>query len=121
MRYTKKVSVWPVGLVGNLKWEGPICKNGSVIKFQAFVRPNRPLPLDMAGFAINAKLFIDNPEVEMDRSAVGNLESIVSRLPVPREEYEPLANNCKQVQSFNLSFLWMHLYAMQLRANGQVF
>jgi len=98
MRFTKKISVWPVGLAGLLKWEGPICENGSVIKFRALWRANRPLPLDMAGFAINAQLFIDNPEVEMDRSAVGLLESsIVRRLRVSREELEPLANNCKQV------------------------
>jgi len=103
MRFTKKISVWPVGLAGLLKWEGPICENGSVIKFRALWRANRPLPLDMAGFAINAQLFIDNPEVEMDRSAVGLLESsIVRRLRVSREELEPLANNCKQVQYFVL-------------------
>lgn len=98
MRYTKKVSVWPVGLVGGLKWEGPICKDGSVVKFYTVWQPTRPMPIDMAGFAINAKLFIDNPEVEMDPLASrGYLESsVVSRL-AKREEFEPLANNCKQV------------------------
>jgi len=98
MRYTKKISVWPVGLVGGLKWEGPICKDGSVIKFYTLWKPERPMPLDMAGFAINVKLLIDNPEVEMDRFASrGYLESsIVSQLAT-REEFEPLANNCKQI------------------------
>ena len=33
MRWTKKVSVWPVGLSGGLKFEGPFCENG-VPKFQ---------------------------------------------------------------------------------------
>ena len=99
MRYTKKISVWPVGLVGGLKWEGPICKDGSVVKFYTLWKPQRPMPLDMAGFAINAKLIIDNPDVEMDTMAArGYLESsIVSRLAT-REEFEPLANNCKEVQ-----------------------
>lgn len=30
MRYTKKVSVWPVGLVGYLRYETPVVKNGKV-------------------------------------------------------------------------------------------
>ena len=103
MRYTKKVSVWPVGLVGGLKWEGPICKDGSVVKFYTLWKPERPMPLDMAGFAINAQLIIDNPDAEMDTFASrGYLESsIVSRLAT-KEEFEPLANNCEQVQSFIL-------------------
>ena len=98
MRYTKKVSVWPVGLVGGLKWEGPICKDGSVIKFYTLWNPERPMPVDMAGFAINVQLIIDNPSAVMDTFASrGYLESsIVSKLAT-REEFEPLANNCKQV------------------------
>lgn len=98
MRYTKRVSVWPVGLVGGLRWEGPICKNGVVVDFYVAWRPQRPMPVDMAGFAINAKLFIDNPEVEMDPLANrGYLESsIISKL-AKRDEFEPLADNCKQI------------------------
>lgn len=106
MRYTKKVSVWPVGLVGGLRWEGPICENGAVVKFYVAWRPERPMPVDMAGFAINAKLFIDNPEVEMDPLARrGYLESsIVSKL-AKRDEFEPLTDDCKQVceAKFNTS------------------
>ena len=30
MRYTHKVSVWPVGLVGYLRYETPVLKNGKV-------------------------------------------------------------------------------------------
>ena len=30
MRYTQKVSVWPVGLVGYLRYETPVLKNGKV-------------------------------------------------------------------------------------------
>lgn len=65
------------------------------------------MPVDMAGFAINAKLFIDNPEVEMDPLANrGYLESsIISKL-AKREEFEPLADNCKQV--------WKQISTIQL-------
>ena len=107
MRYTKRVSVWPVGLVGGLRWEGPICKNGVVVDFYVAWRPQRPMPVDMAGFAINAKLFIDNPEIEMDPLANrGYLESsIISKL-AKRDEFEPLADNCKQV--------WKQISTLQL-------
>lgn len=98
MRYTKKVSVWPVGLVGGLKWEGPICKDGSVVRFYTMWEPGRPMPVDMAGFAINVKLFMDNPEVEMDPMAKrGYLESSVVGRLATREDFEPLANDCKQI------------------------
>jgi hypothetical protein len=30
MRYTKRVSVWPVGLVGGSLYEKPICKGDEV-------------------------------------------------------------------------------------------
>ncbi len=36
MRYTKKVSVWPVAFVGELMYEKPIWKNGKVYKFYIF-------------------------------------------------------------------------------------
>lgn len=26
MRATRRVSVWPVGLSGGLRWEGPLCE-----------------------------------------------------------------------------------------------
>ena len=31
MRYTKKVSVWPVAFVGEIKYEKPIVRNGKVV------------------------------------------------------------------------------------------
>lgn len=49
MRYTKKVSVWPVGFVGGLKAEGPRCKNGQVLSFHVSWSPERKFPVDMAG------------------------------------------------------------------------
>ena len=113
IRYTRKVSVWPVGLVGGLKWEGPLCKDGSVIKFYTLWKPERPMPVDMAGFAMNVQLIIDNPNVEMDTFARrGYLESsIVSKLAT-REDFEPLADNCKQV--FLCSYLFYFTFLFKL-------
>ena len=49
MRWTKKVSVWPVGLSGGLKFEGPLCENGRVVDWHTMWEPSRKFPIDMAG------------------------------------------------------------------------
>ena len=99
--------------MGGLKWEGPICKDGSVIKFYTLWNPERPMPVDMAGFAINVQLIIDNPSAVMDTFASrGYLESsIVSKLAT-REEFEPLANNCKQVFLLFLHILFYFIISI---------
>ena len=63
MRYTERVSVWPVGLSGGLRWEGPLCSDGEVSGFYTAWHPNRLFPIDMAGFAFNLKLLLQHPEV----------------------------------------------------------
>lgn len=98
MRETKKVSIWPVGLVGGLKWEGPVCENGKVIKFHTAWDVTRPFPIDMAGFAINLKLLFDNPSAIIDLNAPrGHLESSLLKLLVKRDGLEALADNCKKI------------------------
>ena len=93
--------MWPVGLVGGLKWEGPVCENGKVIKFWAAWDLTRPFPIDMAGFAINVKLILDNPSAVIDTDAPrGHLESSLLKLFVTKDELEPLADNCKKVKIF---------------------
>ena len=54
IRKTKRVSVFPVGLVGDEVLSTPIvAENGSVIDFYDKFRGNRTFMVDMAGFAIN--------------------------------------------------------------------
>ena len=56
MRTTKKASVWPVGLVGSVRFERPILdEHGKVANWSTGWRPERPFAIDMAGFAINLK------------------------------------------------------------------
>ena len=51
-----EVGVWPVGIVGKLRYEGPICSNGEIVKWFTAWKPDRPFPLDMAGFAVHLKV-----------------------------------------------------------------
>lgn len=57
MRGVRGVGVWPVGLVGGLMVERPVPgADGRISHFNAGYKPNRPFPIDMAGFAINVNL-----------------------------------------------------------------
>ena len=101
MRYTKGISVWPVGLVGKLRYEGPVLIKGKVGGWFTYWKPDRPYPLDMAGFAINLQRFFDNLEAEFSYEVErGYQESILLRqvgAGMRREELEPLAYNCTKV------------------------
>lgn len=51
MRTTRKVSVWPVGLVGGRRYERPLVENGKVVGWYTGWRADRPFAIDMAGKA----------------------------------------------------------------------
>lgn len=49
MRYTKKVSMFPVGLIGRYGVSSPIVKNGTLSGFYDGWIGGRKFPVDMAG------------------------------------------------------------------------
>ena len=49
MRYTKKVSIWPVGIVGGLKYEGPKCSHDKVTGWYSYWATDRKFRIDFAG------------------------------------------------------------------------
>ena len=99
MRSTKKVSVWPVALVGGLKIEKPLVDEGKVVGFNSVWSPNRPYPIDMAGFAINLALFHSHPSASFSYDVPrGYQEShILRQLISGWSDLEPKAANCTQV------------------------
>ena len=98
MRYTKKVSVWPVGNVGGLKYEGPLCKNGKVIEWRTAWAPDRKFPVDMAAFAVGLKFLLAKKEAKMDPLArPGYIEtSFLSTLVSGKDELET-KGDCSKV------------------------
>ncbi|EPY83578.1 hypothetical protein CB1_000550010 [Camelus ferus] len=52
MRTTRKVSVWPVGLVGGRRYERPLVENGKVVGWYTGWRADRPFAIDMADYVI---------------------------------------------------------------------
>lgn len=99
MRYTQKVSIWPVGLAGNLIVERPIVKNDHVIGFNSVWKPERPYPIDMAAFAVNLSLLLENESASFTYDVPrGYQEShILSQLISGLDELEPKASSCSQV------------------------
>eukprot|EP00795_Rhopilema_esculentum_P013631 gene13631-4531_t len=101
MRFTKMVSVWPVALVGGLRWEGPICIYGKVVSFFTAWQPDREFPLDMAAFAINIKVILRHANVFINpESRRGFLETdFLHSLGITKDVMEPRANNCRKVST----------------------
>ncbi|KAK6998029.1 galactosylgalactosylxylosylprotein 3-beta-glucuronosyltransferase 3 [Biomphalaria glabrata] len=99
MRYTKKVSVWPVGLVGYLRYERPIVNNGKVTAWYTYWKPNRPFAMDMAGFAINLKLVHKYPEAKFSNAVQRGFQesTMLTKMQLTLDDLEPKANMCTEV------------------------
>ncbi|XP_051880665.1 galactosylgalactosylxylosylprotein 3-beta-glucuronosyltransferase 2 [Pristis pectinata] len=99
MRLTKKVSVWPVGLVGGRRYERPLVEQGHVVGWYTGWRPDRPFAIDMAGFAVNLKVILSNPKAVFKRggSQPGMQESDFLKQITTVQELEPKAANCTKV------------------------
>ncbi|ESO02702.1 hypothetical protein HELRODRAFT_66421, partial [Helobdella robusta] len=98
MRSTKKVSVWPVGFVGKLRYESPIVGDGRVVDWFTYSKSNRTFATDMAGFAVNADLMI-NSKVEFSvKSSRGMQENdFLVKLKITLNDLEPKADLCTKV------------------------
>ncbi|XP_026332503.1 galactosylgalactosylxylosylprotein 3-beta-glucuronosyltransferase I [Hyposmocoma kahamanoa] len=98
MRKIREVGVWPVGIVGGMRVEMPLVVDGKVVGFNAVWKPFRPFPIDMAGFAINATLFLFHPDAKFSRKVQsGFQESEILKYFTTKFKLEPLAENCTKV------------------------
>lgn len=120
IRYTKHVSMFPVGLIGDFAVSSPVIKNvssnkksstvlkqkiltgcftlqGKVIGFFDSWPSKRMWPVDMAGFAINLDILAQNPNVTMPYKAGGEEDGFLQSLNLKVEQIEPLANNCTEI------------------------
>jgi len=99
MRPTRRVSVWPVGLAGYLRYERPVVNvSGHVVGWFTAWKPNRKFALDMAGFAVNTRLLMAHKRAEFSYSIQrGEQESFFLSQLVNLNDLEPRANNCTEV------------------------
>ncbi|KAL2083414.1 hypothetical protein ACEWY4_021187 [Coilia grayii] len=83
MRYTKLVSVWPVGLIAARWYERPLVHNGTVVGWYTGF-PGRRFAIDMAG---KARFVLEDAKPGMQET---NFLSRLTKLQC----LEPKANNC---------------------------
>lgn len=98
MRDTKRVSVWPVGLSGNMRVEKPMVKEGRVVGFKSW-KADRAYAMDMAAFAVNLSLVVEKESAVFSYDVgIGYQEShLLTQLIDGREELEPKASSCSRV------------------------
>ncbi|XP_076335235.1 galactosylgalactosylxylosylprotein 3-beta-glucuronosyltransferase S-like isoform X2 [Tachypleus tridentatus] len=97
MRWTKKVSVWPVGLASKYSISSPIVQDGKVIGFHDGFKRSRLFAVDMAGFAVSLSLLKKHKNPSMPYR-LGYLEDgFLKSLHVKMGDLEPKANNCTEV------------------------
>jgi len=101
MRDTRRVSVWPVGLAGYLRYERPVLDDSDhVVGWFTAWKPNRQFALDMAGFAVNTRLLMTHRLAGFSYSVSrGEQESYFLSQLVNLTDLEPKANNCTEVTS----------------------
>ncbi|XP_023937485.2 galactosylgalactosylxylosylprotein 3-beta-glucuronosyltransferase S [Bicyclus anynana] len=95
IRSTKKVSMFPVGLIGNYGVSTPIVKDGKVLGFFDSWPASRTFPVDMAGFAINIGFLKDS--ADMPFIAGHEEDKFLVSLDLDIEDIEPLAGNCTRI------------------------
>lgn len=98
MRYTKKVSMWPVGLVTKLGISSPIIRNGKIDGFYDGWIGGRKYPVDMAGFAVNVKFLLERPKAKMPFKPGYEEDGFLKSLaPFNNTDIELLASECTEV------------------------
>lgn len=105
MRYTRKVSMWPVGLVTKFGMSSPVVRDGKLAGFYDGWIGNRKYPVDMAGFAVAVQFFLNRPNALMPfKPGYEEDHFLKSLAPLEMAEIELLANNCTEVRMDDLFF-----------------
>uniref|UniRef100_A0AC34FHL6 Galactosylgalactosylxylosylprotein 3-beta-glucuronosyltransferase n=1 Tax=Panagrolaimus sp. ES5 TaxID=591445 RepID=A0AC34FHL6_9BILA len=94
IRNVKNVGVWPVGLVGGAAVEGPIVKEGRVVRWHAQFKPNRTFAIDMAGFGVSLKL-IHSTRASFGCQCINESpeDCFLLQLGISRSDVEPFGYN----------------------------
>ncbi|KAK7576631.1 hypothetical protein V9T40_012917 [Parthenolecanium corni] len=98
MRYTKKVSMWPVGLVTETGLSTPVVRDGKLVGFYDGWIGGRKFPVDMASFAINIQFLKSRPHATMAYKVGYEEDSFLKSLaPLESADIELRADNCSKV------------------------
>ncbi|XP_037800469.1 galactosylgalactosylxylosylprotein 3-beta-glucuronosyltransferase P-like isoform X2 [Penaeus monodon] len=101
MRYTKRVSMFPVGLVTSKGISTPVVRNGKFVSFYDGWISNRKFPVDMAGFAINVNFLLKKPGASMPFVPGYEEDGMLRSLNITMNEVEFVADNCTKVYAWH--------------------
>lgn len=98
IRFTKRVSMFPVGLITKLGVSSPVVKNGVFSGFYDGWVAGRKFPVDMAGFAVSVKFLLERPNATMPYKPGYEEDGFLRSLkPFEPKEIELLASNCSRI------------------------
>lgn len=97
IRTTKKVSMFPVGLIGDYAVSTPVVRDGRVEGFFDSWPAKRKWPVDMAGFAVNLEYMARSPNVTMPFKAGYEEDEFLKSIGLKMQDIEPRANNCTEI------------------------
>ena len=102
IRMTKKVSVFPVGLIGKQSFSSPIVVEGTVVGFTDPWFEKRKFPLDMAGFATSVDFILESKRsgegvAEMPYRVGFEEDIFLKSLNLEQKDLEPLGSNCTEI------------------------
>merc|ERR1711963_907122 len=106
IRKTKKISVFPVGLLSGRPVSTPVVKNGEIVDFYEGWIGGREFPIDMAGFAFTVKVLKEAAKAEdadgvgMPYSNTDQENGFLKLLNVPLKQFQPLVRQCTEVGIF---------------------
>ncbi|KAL7734944.1 hypothetical protein ACLKA6_011211 [Drosophila palustris] len=102
MRYTKKVSMWPVGLVTKTGVSSPIIRDGKLEGYYDGWIGGRKYPVDMAGFAVSVKFLHERPQAKMPFKPGYEEDGFLRSLaPLDNAEIELLADECREILTWH--------------------
>lgn len=101
IRTTKKVSVFPVGLIGKQSFSSPIVVNGMVVGFADPWFERRKFSIDMAGFAASVDFILASNRsadvAEMPYKVGFEEDFFLKSLNLEMKDLEPRAWNCTEI------------------------
>ncbi|ROT81288.1 hypothetical protein C7M84_025576 [Penaeus vannamei] len=97
MRYTKRVSMWPVGLMSSSGVSTPVLQKGEFIGWYDGFISNRVFPVDMAGFAVSVELLHQAPNASMPFKAGHEETGFLESLGISVADIEFRADNCSKI------------------------
>ncbi|XP_063220416.1 galactosylgalactosylxylosylprotein 3-beta-glucuronosyltransferase P isoform X2 [Bacillus rossius redtenbacheri] len=98
MRWTTRVSMWPVGLCTKFGLSTPIVIDSKFAGFYDGWVAGRKFPVDMAGFAVSVQFLLQRPNAKMPYKPGFEEDGFLKSLaPFEPSQIELKANNCSKV------------------------